>query len=587
MSLCLKRLVRGHAEALSAVVLALGFAGCTEDEPGTRFEGQAELWIATLDDGTERTRYVLASPLGELGLEFATPPEDLIGGERIVVMGERIVGTGEREENDSIRVDSYQVLERARDGVADMQSALTGNRTRTRLKVAVLMYHWGNQDSLTNASMHEKIFTSQASLRQWYRESSYGLVDIEGDVFGWYKVDKPSSGCGQDAAANARSAARAKGVNLDAYDLWLHYFPRSSCGWSGLATVGRPFRPARNSYYNGASGCVTLAQETMHNLGGAHSRSYDCGNSAFSGSGCTEKTYGDPFDPMGHGCWQTSAFSKATQAWFGKCNSVAVTANGSFDLVPIENPSDGIQMLQVRVKDSLCPTRIGSPCYYYVAYRQRLGNVDGNQPETAQIFKGLQFHVGSAVDFEGGSAIKGPTLLDMTPTSSRGFDDPALEMGKTFTDPAGLKVTLVSSSAASARVKLEFPGGGSGAPRCIDGSNPTGGDGGRDAGDGGPAADAGVPGKDGGSRPTDAGDVPQADAGGSPQADAGDVPQADAGAPGTDGSGVSSDAGDAPQAAEGGCSCRVSSTKERPSTLPAILFLALFAFVMVRPSKPR
>jgi hypothetical protein len=74
---------------------------------------------------------------------------------------------------------------------------------------------------------------------------------------------------------------------------------------------------------------------------------------------------------MGQGYRHSNAYGKAQQNWFGKCNLVTVSANGTFDLVPTELPSNGIQALRV-VRD------LGSPntSSYYVEYRQPLGAFD-------------------------------------------------------------------------------------------------------------------------------------------------------------------------------------------------------------------
>ena len=67
------------------------------------------------------------------------------------------------------------------------------------------------------------------------------------------------------------------------YDHYMWYFPQTgSCGWSGLANVGTPQRPSKDTWYNGSSGCVVLAQEIGHNFGEMHSSSLACSGASFS-----------------------------------------------------------------------------------------------------------------------------------------------------------------------------------------------------------------------------------------------------------------------------------------------------------------
>jgi len=338
------------------------------------------------------------------------------------------------------------------------------------------MVHSGTPDAQTQATMRGKLFTNSTSTTAFYDENSYDLFAMEGDVFGWYQVPAMQDCDYRTLATNARTAAQNAGVNLSAYTQVLYYFPRTSqCGWSGLAMVGSPTTPARDTWYNGSSGCVVLAQELLHNFGAQHSRSYTCTSNGTrvaltSPTQCTSSEYGDPYDPMGGGCYHVNAYQKAAQGWFGKCNAVTTTADGEFDVVPMALASNDIQTLRVPMNSSYCPSGVSS-CYYYVEYRQPVGLFD-SQNAAAQVHQGVMIHVAPAVDFTGRSRPMSPYLLDMTPTSTSGHRDPALTVGQTFTDPTGIKVTLVSRTTSSARVRLTFPGGGAGAPTCIDGTQP-------------------------------------------------------------------------------------------------------------------
>ncbi|HEX6239479.1 MAG TPA: lectin-like protein [Polyangiales bacterium] len=447
---------------------AVGALGCAADpsqhEPGAAvFEGELEVFAIDYEDGLGGTAYTLRTAEDEtLSLSFPSDP-DLASGKRLRVRGQR--------SGDDVIVDSF---EEATQDIQEQTQALTGNSVRTQTKLAVIMVHWGTPDAQTPDGLRSKLFTSATSTAAFYDENSYDLFSMQGDVFGWFQVPAMTNCDFRTLATNARTAAQSGGVDLSSYRQILYYFPRSTqCNWSGLAMVGTPTTPARDSWYNGSSGCSVLAHELLHNFGAQHSRSYTCTvNGARVAIGdpasCTYSEYGDPYDPMGSGCYHFHAYQKAAQGWFGKCNAVTASADGEFDVVPTALASNDIQTLRVPMNASYCPAGT-TGCFYYIEYRQPVGLFDSLSPN-AQVHQGVTVRVAPAVDFSGRSRPASPYLLDLTPTSSSGHRDPALTVGQTFTDPAGIGITLVSRTATSARVRLSFPGGGSGAPTCSDGT---------------------------------------------------------------------------------------------------------------------
>ena len=449
---------------------ACGAEGLADPDPieevaDDEVAGDLRIDIVNYEDGTSVERYFFLSGNAELELDFEKAPA-VASGERIAVRG---VTLGEGR----MRVLSYRVL--SSDDVVTTGDPLVGNPVSRRSKLAVLMVNWTSPDSLTVEAMRDKVFGSATSTKVFYAENSYGLFSLEGDVFGWFRIPGITSCDTTSIATNARAAATAAGVNLTGYNQILYYFPRTTaCSWSGLAQVGRPTAPARDTWYNGSSGCVVLAQELLHNFGARHSRSYTCqGGSIAAAGSCTFAEYGDPYDPMGSGCYHVNAYQKAAQGWFGKCNNVTATANGTFDIVPTELPSNGIQSVRVPMNINLCPSGMTS-CYYTIEYRQPIGLFDSRTP-TAQVFQGVSIRITPSVDFTGAGRPANPYLLDMTPGTSSGFRDSALTVGGTFRDANGVAISLVSRSAESARINVEFPGGGSGAPTCIDGTTYVGG----------------------------------------------------------------------------------------------------------------
>jgi MYXO-CTERM domain-containing protein len=158
-------------------------------------------------------------------------------------------------------------------------------------------------------------------------------------------------------------------------------------------------------------------------------------------------------------------------------------------------------------------------------------------------------------------------FLDMNPATT---DLDGLAAGGTFADPTGSpKITVVSLDATQATIKVEFDGGGTGAPTCLDdtplqGMGP------------GPASCAAMPAAPSGTPPVvpDGGAAPipsapaRRDAGGAarPDAAAGSV-EGDAGAnlppppggAGSGGAGAGTPAGAVP--IRSGCGCRVGGAE--------------------------
>lgn len=436
------------------------------NEAASEIAGELSVYSIDYEAGGSETRYELQTERGaRLELVFADEaPATLASGDRVRLRG-RELGDGFFE------VHGYELIAQARSDVAVSSQALTGNGVRTRSRLAVLLVHWGTPDTMTATNMQSRLFTNTNSTATFYRENSYGLVELSGDVFGWYQVPAMANCDYRTLATNARAAATSAGVALGNYNQVLYYFPRTTqCEWSGLAFIGRPTAPQRDSFYNGASGCTVLAHELLHNFGARHSRSYECGSTALGApASCSYSEYGDPYDVMGGGCYHTNAYQKATQGWFGRCNAVTATADGAFSIVPTAQASEGVQLVRVPMSSTLCPTGL-SPCYYYLEYRQPVGLFDGAST-TSPVHTGVLLHIGGNADFIGASSTASPYLLDLTPGSqSNDFRDPVLALGRTWQDASGLSISVEALSASAANVRVRFPGGGSGAPVCADGS---------------------------------------------------------------------------------------------------------------------
>ncbi|HVJ15291.1 MAG TPA: hypothetical protein VM686_07615, partial [Polyangiaceae bacterium] len=443
----------------------MSLQGCSSadvrpEEPLNGIEGELVIRVADYENKSSSFHYALRDELEqEYELIFEQPPE--------LEPGSRIVVDGVLEQDDvtpRIVVRAVQVLPNEDESLGDAQQPLLNNAARPDYSVAVLLVHWGAPDKETVESMRAKVFTNANSTSEYYKETSYGLQKLSGDVFGWYSIPNPGS-CVPDAiATSARTAATAAGVNLSNYKQIMYYFPNyPKCeGWAGLAQIGSPGKPARDSWYNGYSECVVLAQELAHNWGLLHSRS--CRNQPASGmcAGGDVQEYGDRFCPMGGGCWQMNAVQKGEMNWFGACNVVSAKAGGTFDIDPFETPSNGIQALRVPKGDGR---------YFYIENRRALGKFDVMRSSATinTVFTGVLIHEGpEQLSPQPSMATRNPYLIDTNPGTST-FDDAALQVGKTWSN-GNVTITLVSKDANGvAKVQVSVAGG-SGDALCLDGT---------------------------------------------------------------------------------------------------------------------
>jgi hypothetical protein len=315
-------------------------------------------------------------------------------------------------------------------------------------KLALLVLHWGTPD-LDLAEADDRLFTGATSSRSYFSEISYGKESFQGDVFGPYEL--PYSGCNADwIAQQARDMFIAEGGDPSQYEQFLYYFPSASCGWGGLAMLGTPQQPERDSWYNGSFGCVVRNQEVAHNYGIMHTRFYYCydggGQVPFS-SNCSYEEYGSPYDPMGYGCGHMATPDKHYMGWLEGCNLVTASADATFNVVPTETPCNGIQALRL-------PTFDGR--HYYIEYRQPIG-FDAEEGTS-----GVLVHVSGAWDWFGPDAY----LIDLG-------EGAFMRAGDSYTDPQGtVTFTVLEEHDTHAVVRAEFPGGGSGSPTCEGGGAP-------------------------------------------------------------------------------------------------------------------
>jgi MYXO-CTERM domain-containing protein len=425
----------------------------------------------TSDDVAEagQTRYFLRDRSGaerRLVFDAVIKAEDLQPETEVRVWGHALP--------DAFHVTSVETHEAE---IARVSSALRNQAPYAPRSFAFVMLDMGGGVNTTADAAMGRLITAPDSIRNYYLSDSYGTQDVTAQVFG----PMPYSMGNTCATSQLASTMRAMIPGTFQHYLWYFGNRQTACTWTGLASVGSPDKPSRDTWYNASTSCVVLVQEPGHNFGMQHSSSIACPNGATMADDpntCTASEYGDPFDPMGGGCRHMNAWQKDYQGWFGGCNGVNVTSSGSFTILPIEQRCDGVQFLKIKApKDRIFnrPAAGGGGAtmetfsHYYVELRtpQDFDGTLGNRSALAPM---VLVHIGG--DRRGRNQRGLHTfLLDMTPatTGSSGRADSALGVGKTYTDPAGgLSITVKAVSGTQATVDVEIANGAGGGPTCLD-----------------------------------------------------------------------------------------------------------------------
>ncbi len=349
--------------------------------------------------------------------------------------------------------------------------------TRT---IAALMFDIGRGPPVV--ADIQQLLTGDGSLREMYREISYGMQDLEIDLLGPYTLPEqtclPIECCGPKT--NQPNGPAVQDIIAALPKTYDHYFwvygplPQgANCGTWG--DEGRPGQYAKYSSYSFHS-IVGYTQELGHNFGMTHEPIMTCPNQAMfldDPSQCTHSEYGSQLSFMGSGPMETSGYHKVSQGWLSACNGVTVGGSGTYTLLPTEIPCDGTQILQVQApKSRMAPMagdrqgRAPTLTHYYLELRSGRG-FDARYP-TPQVF------ISVGPDFNTTQSAPYVYQLNRTPDTNGGnrpsLSDGGYTTGQTFDDPAGgLTFTFDSVTADQAMVTITRTAAG-GADTCLDGS---------------------------------------------------------------------------------------------------------------------
>jgi hypothetical protein len=292
----------------------------------------------------------------------------------------------------------------------------------------------------------QNVVFSQTS--NWDLENSFQHTWLTGNVAGWLTIPVNSTNCATSTIkSDALAAAQAAGYNLSNYAHFI-YLMSSNTGcsaWWGLASIG-----GSDVWVNGQYNIAVhvFAHEMGHNFGLYHAHTLSCGTQVTCSAG-TLNEYGDGIDVMGMPTYNAPHYDTFHKEQLGWLNSgsqppiTTVTSSGTYQISPYEAEDTNPKALKILQSG-------GSNSYYYVEFRQALGS-DSFLSSYSDIMGGTVVHLASP------SNANSSDLLDMTPTSPTTFNDPALVVGRSYTDStAGVTITPISAGSTGATVQVTF-----------------------------------------------------------------------------------------------------------------------------------
>lgn len=465
--------------SLMTVAALAATPGCAPPTPGTtdapgHLEGHVRAYVLDNADGTSLRGFALESSPGRY-VELAPHP-DLAKhvGQHVVIESHDLAEPPSGHVQADTRRVAVDAIAMSARGVTEQALVGGGKPTTAHVAVVLLDFQGVTPQPFTQADAKVAL----ARVHDYYKEISYGSWTVQIDVFGPYAVPKPAD-CSLDTIGNlARQAAKGAGVAIDGYDHVGITLPDNKpsgldCA-CGLAWVGHaPAVP--NPQIQGTSiytcrGDNAFAHEMGHGFGLDHASKALCNGQAMRRdpyTACMIDEYGNHFNVMGNGLGHMNGFQKSTMKWLDDCNTVRVSKDDVFELVPIQMASNAIQTLQIATGD----VKDGNPLYYYVEYRNPAKATFNAEDNGVVRELGPGVHIDVAPSFTAAGGDHRVLLLDLSQAGD--FGDPRLTPGRSFSDPDGrVTVSVMDASTDSAHVKVTFPKGGAGSNTCANGAIP-------------------------------------------------------------------------------------------------------------------
>ena len=162
----------------AALATAIGCSADMPEETGGAISdgslvGELTAYMADYENRSELVHKLLEASGTERTLVFPTET-DLTPGTRLKVWA--------AEEGDALRVIRYEVLP---DGLELQQQALVDATPKPIRRWAFVLVNFGMGVNVTEAQIRPRLFDPMlpTSIRSYFREVSYGIQDLEGEVF--------------------------------------------------------------------------------------------------------------------------------------------------------------------------------------------------------------------------------------------------------------------------------------------------------------------------------------------------------------------------------------------------------------------
>ncbi len=301
-------------------------------------------------------------------------------------------------EGDSIIVDSAAIIEKDKGAIA----AVLPREIKTIVLLVNALEEPDNKPFTVEEARFE-IFdeSNPESLTIYYKELSYGKVNITGEVKGWYNISSFFSICGRSQFYDFAALAAANDVDFRNFERLILLYPNySNCfGRDGRADTGRFISGVRldamqqrlsNDNFSEPRSRLVMRHESGHNFDVEHANGWECGSEIISRT-CQSYEYYDEFDVMGmfnltrsniHGNPHFNAIHKEKVGWLTSINILDVQGMlpNTFQIANVEEYQDTYPIAIKYPRKNITGLVEDN---YYLEYRRNvgfdslLGNIEG------------------------------------------------------------------------------------------------------------------------------------------------------------------------------------------------------------------